>query len=115
MKNSVAATLAVLREMHRQGEQPKREPAADIRHSLKRTDPAGRLVSYCVPGGTDAKTYASPGTKCFGFTPLLLPPELDFLSLFHGVGKRIPISSLAFSVHVMYEVLTAHCPGEDTP
>lgn len=71
-------------------------------------DPDGRTVPYMLSGGTDAKAFARLGIRCFGFSPLRLPPELDFTSLFHGVDERVPVSALRFGTDVLTRFLT-HC------
>ncbi len=71
-------------------------------------DPDGRTVPYMLSGGTDAKAFALLGIRCFGFSPLRLPPELDFASLFHGVDERVPIEALRFGTDVLAHFLT-HC------
>ncbi|GFG68203.1 hypothetical protein MKUB_56930 [Mycobacterium kubicae] len=71
-------------------------------------DPDGRTVPYMLSGGTDAKAFARLGIRCFGFSPLRLPPELDFASLFHGVDERVPIDALKFGTEVLAHFLT-HC------
>jgi acetylornithine deacetylase/succinyl-diaminopimelate desuccinylase-like protein len=48
-------------------------------------DPDARCVPYCMSGGTDAKSFSELGMRCFGFSPLRLPAELDFMGMFHGV------------------------------
>jgi acetylornithine deacetylase/succinyl-diaminopimelate desuccinylase-like protein len=68
----------------------------------------GRTVPYMLSGGTDAKAFARLGIRCFGFSPLRLPPELDFAALFHGVDERVPIDSLKFGTDVLAHFL-AHC------
>ena len=50
-------------------------------------------MPYCMPGGTDAKSFSRLGIRCFGFSPLRLPPDLDFAGLFHGVDERVPVSA----------------------
>lgn len=64
-------------------------------------DPDARTVPYMMSGGTDAKAFARLGIRCFGFTPLRLPPELDFAALFHGVDERVPVDALEFGVKVL--------------
>jgi acetylornithine deacetylase/succinyl-diaminopimelate desuccinylase-like protein len=54
-----------------------------------------------MSGGTDGKAWHRAGIRCFGFTPLRLPPELDFVSMFHGVDERVPVSSLEFGARVL--------------
>jgi acetylornithine deacetylase/succinyl-diaminopimelate desuccinylase-like protein len=71
-------------------------------------DPDGRTVPYMLSGGTDAKAFARSGIRCFGFSPLRLPPELDFAALFHGVDERVPIDALRFGTEVLAHFLT-HC------
>lgn len=71
-------------------------------------DPDGRTVPYMLSGGTDAKAFARIGIRCFGFSPLRLPPDLDFTSLFHGVDERVPIDALKFGTEVLTHFLT-HC------
>jgi acetylornithine deacetylase/succinyl-diaminopimelate desuccinylase-like protein len=68
---------------------------------LAAEDPAARSVPYLMSGGTDGKAWHRAGIRCFGFTPLQLPPELDFVSMFHGVDERVPVSSLEFGARVL--------------
>jgi acetylornithine deacetylase/succinyl-diaminopimelate desuccinylase-like protein len=76
--------------------------------ALLALDPDGRTVPYMLSGGTDAKAFARLGIRCFGFSPLRLPPDLDFTALFHGVDERVPIEALRFGVDVLSHFLT-HC------
>ena len=69
--------------------------------ALKAEDPQAHPVPYLMSGGTDAKSFSTLGIRCFGFSPLLLPAELDFTSLFHGIDERVPIDSLQFGCRVL--------------
>jgi acetylornithine deacetylase/succinyl-diaminopimelate desuccinylase-like protein len=81
----------------------------DVMNSaLLAVDPDARIVPYMLSGGTDAKAFARLGIRCFGFTPLRLPPELDFTALFHGVDERVPVDALRFGTEVLAHFL-AHC------
>jgi acetylornithine deacetylase/succinyl-diaminopimelate desuccinylase-like protein len=64
-------------------------------------DPGAQVIPYCLSAGTDAKSFSRLGMRCFGFTPLRLPPELDFSGMFHGVDERVPVESLSFGVRVL--------------
>jgi acetylornithine deacetylase/succinyl-diaminopimelate desuccinylase-like protein len=44
--------------------------------------------------------------RCYGFSPLLLPPDLNFMSLFHGIDERVPIDALKFGVRVLDRLLS---------
>ena len=69
--------------------------------ALKAEDPGARPVPYTLSGGTDAKAFSRLGIRCIGFSPLLLPPDLDFAGLFHGVDERVPVQALAFGTRVL--------------
>ena len=73
--------------------------------SLIKEDPLANVVPYMLSGGTDAKALSKFGIKGYGFTPLMLPNDLDFTSLFHGHDERIPINSLKFGARVMYRFI----------
>ena len=68
-------------------------------------DSEGIPVPYVMSGGTDNKALAKLGLAGYGFSPLKLPPELDFLALFHGVDERVPIDSLTFGARSLQHFL----------
>ena len=68
-------------------------------------DPEGIPVPYLMSGGTDNKALSELGIIGYGFSPLQLPPDLDFMALFHGVDERVPISGLEFGVRVLENFL----------
>ncbi len=76
--------------------------------ALLAEDPAARVVPYCLSGGTDAKSFARLGIRCFGFAPLKLPSDLDFSGMFHGIDERVPVDALHFGVRVLDQFLD-HC------
>jgi acetylornithine deacetylase/succinyl-diaminopimelate desuccinylase-like protein len=73
--------------------------------ALRAEDPSAVPLPYLMSGGTDAKSFSLLGMRCFGFSPLLLPPDLNFMSLFHGIDERVPIDGLKFGVRVLERVL----------
>ena len=73
--------------------------------SLLAEDPKGTVVPYCLSAGTDAKHFSKLGIRCFGFSPLRLPSELDFSGMFHGVDERVPLEGLRFGVRVLDRLL----------
>jgi acetylornithine deacetylase/succinyl-diaminopimelate desuccinylase-like protein len=75
--------------------------------ALKAEDPGARPVPYTLSGGTDAKSFSRLGMRCFGFSPLRLPADLDFSGMFHGVDERVPVDSLAFGTRVLDRFLDA--------
>jgi acetylornithine deacetylase/succinyl-diaminopimelate desuccinylase-like protein len=73
--------------------------------ALLAEDPDGRPVPYCLSGGTDAKSFSTLGMRCFGFSPLRLPADLDFTGMFHGVDERVPLDALRFGTRVLSRFL----------
>ncbi len=73
--------------------------------ALLTEDPDATVLPYLMSGGTDAKAWSQLGIRCFGFSPLRLPPDLDFTSLFHGVDERVPVDGLEFSARVLDDFL----------
>jgi acetylornithine deacetylase/succinyl-diaminopimelate desuccinylase-like protein len=69
--------------------------------AVQAEDPGSRVIPYCLSGGTDAKSFSRLGMRCFGFSPLRLPAELDFSGMFHGVDERVPLDGLTFGVRVL--------------
>ncbi len=78
---------------------------AVLRESVERFDPGGRVVPFCMAGGTDAKQFSRLGITGYGFSPLKLPPGFDYWSLFHGVDERVPVEALHFGVRVLDHAL----------
>ncbi len=76
-----------------------------MRAAIAKYDPDGIPVPYLMSGGTDNKALSDLGIVGYGFSPVRLPPDLDFFSLFHGVDERIPVDGLKFGVKVLNEFL----------
>ncbi len=74
--------------------------------SLLAEDPDATVLPFLMSGGTDAKAWSRLDVRCFGFSPLRLPPDLDFTGLFHGVDERVPLDALEFSARVFDDFLT---------
>lgn len=76
-----------------------------MRNAILSQDPAGIPVPYTMSGGTDNKALSELGIIGYGFSPLKLPADLDFMSLFHGVDERVPIDGIIFGVRVLENFL----------
>jgi acetylornithine deacetylase/succinyl-diaminopimelate desuccinylase-like protein len=74
--------------------------------ALRAEDPNGHPLPYLMSGGTDAKSFSTLGMQCYGFSPLLLPAELDFMAMFHGIDERVPVDGLKFGVRVLDRLLS---------
>ena len=73
--------------------------------AIKSEDPDGIPIPYLLSGGTDNKALAKLGILGYGFSPLKLPADLDFVGLFHGIDERVPIDSLQFGARTLHHFL----------
>ena len=97
--------IEVMRELT-----PTEAPADDpifslFTESIVRRDPGAIVVPNLVTGFTDATHWKKLGIKCYGFSPLRLPPDLAFKSLFHGHDERIPLDGFRFGLEALFEVV----------
>jgi len=76
-----------------------------MKAALLREDPEGIPVPYLMSGGTDNKALSELGIVGYGFSPLRLPADLDFMALFHGVDERVPVEGIRFGVRVLADFL----------
>jgi acetylornithine deacetylase/succinyl-diaminopimelate desuccinylase-like protein len=73
--------------------------------AIKAEDPDGIPIPYLLSGGTDNKALAKLGILGYGFSPLKLPADLDFVGLFHGIDEKVPIDSLQFGARTLHHFL----------
>lgn len=76
-----------------------------MREALNRHDPGCHVLPYMLGAGTDNNALADLGINGYGFAPLLLPAELDFTGMFHGIDERVPTDSIIFGRAVLSEFL----------
>lgn len=76
---------------------------------LKEQDPGCRVAPYLVVGFTDAIAYQDLGIQTYGFTPIRLPPDLAFASLYHGHDERIPVEGFRWGLETFWEVVRRYC------
>jgi len=58
-----------------------------------------------MSGGTDNKALAELGIIGYGFSPLKLDEDFDFMAMFHGVDERVPVAGITFGVRVLKDFL----------
>jgi acetylornithine deacetylase/succinyl-diaminopimelate desuccinylase-like protein len=73
---------------------------------LRRHDSRAVPIRNLLPGFTDAKAYTQLGMKCWGFSPLELPPGVGFAAMFHGHNERVPIDGVRWGQRVLVDLVT---------
>jgi acetylornithine deacetylase/succinyl-diaminopimelate desuccinylase-like protein len=74
-------------------------------NALIKEDAVAIPVPYVMSGGTDNKALADLGIIGYGFSPLKLDADFDFMAMFHGVDERVPVEGLTFGARVLKEFL----------
>jgi acetylornithine deacetylase/succinyl-diaminopimelate desuccinylase-like protein len=76
-----------------------------MKEALLAEDPGAAMLPYCLSGGTDNKALSTLGITGYGFAPLRLPADLDFVPMFHGIDERVPLDALEFGARVLQRLL----------
>ncbi|MGB7448269.1 MAG: M20/M25/M40 family metallo-hydrolase [Ornithinimicrobium sp.] len=76
-----------------------------MRKALLKEDPGAHVLPYCLSGGTDNKHLSRLDITGYGFAPLRLPGDLDFVGMFHGIDERVPVDSLEFGARVLQRLI----------
>ena len=74
-------------------------------NALIKEDPVAIPVPYVMSGGTDNKALADLGIIGYGFSPLKLDENFNFMAMFHGVDERVPVEGLVFGARVLKDFL----------
>ena len=83
------------------------DPIADtIDRVLTRHDSKAVPIRNMLPGFTDAKAYTELGMKCWGFSPLKLPPGSNFSAMFHGHNERVPVDGVRWGLAVLVDLIS---------
>jgi acetylornithine deacetylase/succinyl-diaminopimelate desuccinylase-like protein len=72
---------------------------------LQELDPQGTAIPFVLGAVTDARFLSKLGIQTYGFTPLKLPEDFNFLSGVHGADERIPVDALDFGVEAVFRAL----------
>ena len=77
---------------------------ADI---ISEQDPEGVSVPMLMPAGTDGRHFARLGIQTYGWMPMNLPADFDFLKTIHAANERVPVSALEFGAEALYRPVAA--------
>ena len=86
-------------------EAPIDDPVMEtMKEVIVRHDPEAVVVPNLLTGFSDATHWKKLGMKCYGFSPLKLPGELNLRHLSpHGHDERIPIDGFRFGLETLFE------------
>jgi acetylornithine deacetylase/succinyl-diaminopimelate desuccinylase-like protein len=72
---------------------------------LNDADPTARALPLLLPAVTDARHFARLGIQTYGFLPMRLPPDFDFLTMIHAADERVPAEAVVFGTAAITELL----------
>jgi acetylornithine deacetylase/succinyl-diaminopimelate desuccinylase-like protein len=72
---------------------------------VRRADPEGIPAPFLMSGGTDGRIFARLGIQPYGFLPVNLPSDFNFLQTVHAADERLPVEAMDFGVNAVYDVL----------
>ncbi|MBV9688821.1 MAG: M20/M25/M40 family metallo-hydrolase [Ktedonobacteraceae bacterium] len=72
---------------------------------LHEADPDSTPIPLLTPAVTDGRFFSRLGIQTYGFTPMNLPPDFNFLQTVHAADERIPVEAMEFGTHAIYEAL----------
>jgi acetylornithine deacetylase/succinyl-diaminopimelate desuccinylase-like protein len=77
---------------------------------LREADPEGIPVPLLMPGVTDARFFSRLGIQTYGFLPMKLPANFNFIETIHAADERIPAEALSFGAGAIYKALQRFAP-----
>jgi acetylornithine deacetylase/succinyl-diaminopimelate desuccinylase-like protein len=72
---------------------------------VRELDPDGTPVPLLMIGASDARFFSRLGIQTYGFLPMRLHEDFNFLSLVHAADERVPAAALDFGVDAISRVL----------
>jgi len=72
---------------------------------LRELAPEGLPLPLLLAATTDARLFSRLGIQTYGFLPMNLPEEFNFMQLIHAADERIPVESLDFGTEAVYKAL----------
>ncbi len=72
---------------------------------LSQFDPAGIPLPFVMSGVTDARFLSKLGIQTYGFTPLQLPDDFNFVATVHAADERVPVAALDFGAQAVFKAL----------
>jgi acetylornithine deacetylase/succinyl-diaminopimelate desuccinylase-like protein len=72
---------------------------------LRECDPDGIPTPLLLSAVTDARFFSRLGIQTYGFLPMQLPEDFDFVSTLHAADERIPVAAVEFGANAIYALL----------
>ena len=78
---------------------------ATLADVLRELDPLAKPIPMLLPAVTDGRFFSRLGIQTYGFLPMQLPADMNFMRLIHAEDERLPVDSLEFGTRAIERVL----------
>jgi acetylornithine deacetylase/succinyl-diaminopimelate desuccinylase-like protein len=78
---------------------------------LSEADPRCVPIPLLLPGVTDGRHFARLGIQTYGFLPMPLPENFEFMNTIHAADERIPVDAVEFGAQAIYSALSRFGAG----
>jgi acetylornithine deacetylase/succinyl-diaminopimelate desuccinylase-like protein len=72
---------------------------------LTEFDPEGKPIPFVMMGVTDARWFSKLGIQTYGFTPMKLPQDYNFMQAAHAADERIPVDAIDFGMQAIFKAM----------
>jgi acetylornithine deacetylase/succinyl-diaminopimelate desuccinylase-like protein len=72
---------------------------------LTELDPEGKPIPLVLSGVTDARWLSKLGIQTYGFIPMKLPQDYNFLRAIHTADECIPVDAIDFGVQALFKAM----------
>ena len=72
---------------------------------LREADTEAIPLPQLLQASTDGLYFGRLGIQCYGFLPMKLPADFNFVETIHAADERIPIEALEFGTRAMFAAL----------
>jgi acetylornithine deacetylase/succinyl-diaminopimelate desuccinylase-like protein len=97
--------LSVLVQDPNPAQEPDMGLFATLGAILKERDHEAIPLPLLLGAVTDGRFFSRLGIQTYGFTPMLLPANWDFIDFIHAGDERIPVDALAFGTAAVADTL----------
>jgi acetylornithine deacetylase/succinyl-diaminopimelate desuccinylase-like protein len=72
---------------------------------LKSIDPEAIPLPLVLSAVTDGRFFSRLGIQTYGFTPMQLPPDMNFSQTIHAANERIPVAAVEFGTEAIFQAM----------
>ena len=72
---------------------------------LKKQDPEGIPIPFLISVVIDVRHFSQLGIQTYGFLPMDLPEDFNFIATIHAADERIPAAAVEFGTKAIYRAI----------